>query len=82
MTGIPLRRRPLSVRAEVNYVNAEDAKKLVAADGYAILDVRDKVQFERAHIKDSYHIPLFTLNNDNDIGKYCLQRCFYIYSDC
>ncbi|XP_027069334.1 rhodanese-like domain-containing protein 9, chloroplastic [Coffea eugenioides] len=68
VTGIPLRRRPLSVRAEVNYVNAEDAKKLVAADGYALVDVRDKVQFERAHIKDSYHIPLFTLNNDNDIG--------------
>lgn len=71
MTGKPLRRSSLTVRAEVDYVNAEEAKKLIAAEGYAVLDVRDRTQFERAHIKDCYHVPLFIENNDNDLGKFC-----------
>ncbi|GKV25793.1 hypothetical protein SLEP1_g35185 [Rubroshorea leprosula] len=56
------------IRAEVNFVNAEEAKKLIAVDGYAIVDVRDKSQFERAHIKSCYHVPLFIENQDNDFG--------------
>lgn len=56
------------IRSEVNFVNADEAKKLVAEEGYAVLDVRDKTQFERAHIKSCSHVPLFIENNDNDFG--------------
>lgn len=64
------RRRCLNLRitAEINYVNADDAKKLVVDEGYVIVDVRDKTQFERAHIKSCYHAPLFIENQDNDPG--------------
>ncbi|KAK9290675.1 hypothetical protein L1049_008848 [Liquidambar formosana] len=68
MRGKTLRRRNWEIRAEVSYVNAEEAKKLIAVDGYAILDVRDKSQYERAHIKSCYHMPLFIENQDNDLG--------------
>lgn len=57
------------MKAEINYVNAEEAKKLIAVEGYAVLDVRDNTQFKRAHIKDCFHVPLFIENNDNDLGK-------------
>jgi rhodanese-related sulfurtransferase len=53
----------------VNYVNAEEAKKLIAVEEYAILDVRDKNQYDRAHIKSCYHVPIFIENQDNDFGK-------------
>ncbi|KAK9154603.1 hypothetical protein Sjap_002083 [Stephania japonica] len=73
--GRKLRCRPLrrigarvGIRAEVNYVNADEAKKLVNAEGYVVLDIRDKSQYERAHIKSCYHVPLFIENNDNDPG--------------
>ena len=56
------------IRAEVNFVNADEAKRLVTEEGYAILDVRDRTQFERAHIKSCTHVPLFVENNDNDLG--------------
>ncbi|XP_021724012.1 rhodanese-like domain-containing protein 9, chloroplastic [Chenopodium quinoa] len=62
------RRRQFGIRAEINYVNADEAKELVKADGYAVVDVRDKSQFERAHIKSCYHVPLFIENQDNDPG--------------
>ncbi|PHU22527.1 Rhodanese-like domain-containing protein 9, chloroplastic [Capsicum chinense] len=65
--GKPLRRAFL-IKAQVEFVNAEEAKKLVALEGYAVLDVRDKTQFERAHIKNCYHVPLFVENTDNDLG--------------
>lgn len=61
-------RRSLTIKAEVSYVNAEQAKELIADDGYTVLDVRDKTQFERAHIKSCYHVPLFIENKDNDLG--------------
>uniref|UniRef100_A0A7N0RHE9 Rhodanese domain-containing protein n=1 Tax=Kalanchoe fedtschenkoi TaxID=63787 RepID=A0A7N0RHE9_KALFE len=60
--------RSLNVVAEVNFVNAEEGKELVDQEGYVVIDVRDKLQYERAHIKSSYHIPLFIENQDNDIG--------------
>nr|XP_016470056.1 PREDICTED: rhodanese-like domain-containing protein 9, chloroplastic [Nicotiana tabacum] len=66
--GKPLRRRAFEIKAEVEFVNADEAKKLVAVEGYAVLDVRDKTQFERAHIKNCYHVPLFVENTDNDLG--------------
>ncbi|KDP24598.1 hypothetical protein JCGZ_25514 [Jatropha curcas] len=56
------------IRAEVNYVSSEEAKKLVADEGYVVLDVRDITQYGRAHIKSSHHVPLFILNQDNDLG--------------
>ncbi|KAF5750689.1 hypothetical protein HS088_TW03G01028 [Tripterygium wilfordii] len=62
------RPRKLGIRAEVDYVNVEEAKKLIASEGYAILDVRDKSQYDRAHIKSCYHVPLFIENQDNDLG--------------
>ncbi|OIV95435.1 hypothetical protein TanjilG_06897 [Lupinus angustifolius] len=64
---LPQRRR-CRIKAEVDYVNAEQAKDLVAVEGYKVLDVRDRTQFERAHIKSSYHVPLFIENKDNDPG--------------
>lgn len=57
------------IKAEVNFVNGEEAKNLIAVEGYAILDVRDVTQYDRAHIKACHHIPLFIENKDNDIGK-------------
>ncbi|KAL5545500.1 hypothetical protein UlMin_005187 [Ulmus minor] len=64
----PIRRKVLSIRAEVSFVNAEEAKKLISVEGYTVLDVRDKSQFERAHIKSCFHVPLFIENKDNDPG--------------
>ncbi|XP_057438742.1 rhodanese-like domain-containing protein 9, chloroplastic [Lotus japonicus] len=61
-------RRSLTLKAEVKFVNAEQAKELIAVDGYSVLDVRDITQFERAHIKSCYHVPLFVENKDNDPG--------------
>lgn len=61
--------RSLRVIAEVSFVNVDEAKELVEKDGYVVIDVRDKLQYERAHIKSSYHVPLFVENQDNDIGK-------------
>lgn len=55
------------LKAEVDFVDAEKATELIA-QGYAVLDVRDRIQFERAHIKNCYHVPLFIENKDNDIG--------------
>lgn len=69
MVGKSLGRRNLQIKAEVNFVNAEEGKKLIAVEGYAILDVRDKSQYGRAHIKSCYHVPLFIENQDNDLGK-------------
>ncbi|XP_059646369.1 rhodanese-like domain-containing protein 9, chloroplastic [Cornus florida] len=66
--GKSFRRRRLEIKAEVDYVKAEEAKKLIAVEGYAILDVRDKTQYDRAHIKQCYHVPLFIENQDNDFG--------------
>jgi hypothetical protein len=67
--GKPKRWRNFGIRAEVNFVNPDEAKKLVTDEGYAVLDVRDKTQYERAHIKSCYHVPLFIQNQDNDFGK-------------
>ena len=64
----PIRRRALAIRAEVSFVNPEEAKELIAVEGYTVLDVRDRTQFERAHIKSCVHVPLFIENKDNDIG--------------
>ncbi|XP_031286992.1 rhodanese-like domain-containing protein 9, chloroplastic, partial [Pistacia vera] len=68
VSGKQIHRRNLKLRAEVNYVNDEEAKKLVAVEGYTVVDVRDKSQFDRAHIKSCYHMPLFIENKDSDIG--------------
>nr|AKM76370.1 rhodanese/cell cycle control phosphatase superfamily protein [Erodium chrysanthum] len=65
--GKPLWRSYI-IRAEVKYVNAEEAKQLVSTEGYSIVDVRDTSQFARAHIKSCYHVPLFIENKDNDVG--------------
>lgn len=54
----------------MSFVDSDEAKKLIAVDGYAVVDVRDKTQFERAHIKNCYHVPLFIQNNDNDLGMF------------
>ncbi|CAI9301307.1 unnamed protein product [Lactuca saligna] len=66
-TTRPLR-RSLRINAEIDYINPEEAKRLVAEEGYSIVDVRDRIQFERAHIKSCNHVPLFIENKDNDPG--------------
>lgn len=53
----------------MNFVSADEAKELIA-EGYTVIDVRDKSQYDRAHIKSCYHVPLFIENQDNDIGKF------------
>ncbi|KZV36388.1 rhodanese-like domain-containing protein 9, chloroplastic [Dorcoceras hygrometricum] len=68
LKGNRLHRRNSVIKAEVNFVDSEEAKKLIAVEGYAVLDVRDSIQFKRAHIKDCYHVPLFIENKDNDLG--------------
>lgn len=68
LTGRRRQRKSFIVKAEVNYVNSQEAKKLIADEGYSVVDVRDRTQFERAHIKGCYHIPLFIENKDNDLG--------------
>lgn len=70
-------KRNFRIKAEVKFVTAEEAKELVAVDGYNVLDVRDKTQFERAHIKTCYHVPLFVENKDNDPGIQFLTLRFY-----
>nr|CAB3453003.1 unnamed protein product [Digitaria exilis] len=58
----PRRRRRTScaaaaaVRAEVSFVDADEAKRLVAEEGYTVLDIRDRTQRERAYIKSSTHL--------------------------
>lgn len=69
VSGKSICRRNLKIRADVNYVNAEEAKNLIAVERYAVLDVRDNSQYNRAHIKSSYHVPLFIENQDNDLGN-------------
>ncbi|KAG6543180.1 hypothetical protein Mapa_015429 [Marchantia paleacea] len=54
--------------AEVKFVGVEEAKQMVEKDGYTILDIRDKSQYERSHIANCVHIPYFIENTDNDIG--------------
>ncbi|KAL3632432.1 Rhodanese-like domain-containing protein 9, chloroplastic [Castilleja foliolosa] len=66
-------KRNLVIKAEVDFVNFEEAKKLIAVDGYAVVDIRDRTQFERAHIRDCYHVPLFIENKDNDLGTILLR---------
>ncbi|XXG52837.1 hypothetical protein AAC387_Pa03g1044 [Persea americana] len=61
-------RRSTQIRAEVNFINGKEAKELVEEEGYVVLDVRDKTQYDRAHIKSCYHVPLFIENKDNDLG--------------
>ncbi|XP_076905225.1 rhodanese-like domain-containing protein 9, chloroplastic [Bidens hawaiensis] len=61
-------RKSLRINAEISYVNAEEARRLVGEEGYSIVDVRDRIQYERAHIKSCSHVPLFIENKDNDIG--------------
>lgn len=73
-SNLSLRRRSagggaIGVRAEVSFVDGDEAKRLVAEEGYTVLDIRDRTQRERAHIKNSAHVPLFVENDDGDIGN-------------
>ncbi|KAI3507621.1 hypothetical protein L1887_22610 [Cichorium endivia] len=61
-------RRSLKISAEIDYINAEEAKRLIAEEGYSIVDVRDRIQYERAHIRSCNHVPLFIENQDMDPG--------------
>lgn len=45
-----------------------EAKKLVAEEGYTVLDIRDRIQYEKAHIVPSTHIPVYIENTDNDLN--------------
>ncbi|XP_058073497.1 rhodanese-like domain-containing protein 9, chloroplastic isoform X2 [Magnolia sinica] len=63
-----IRQRRTNIRAEVSFVDGEEAKRLIVEEGYTVLDVRDRTQYDRAHIKSCYHTPLFIENKDNDIG--------------
>ncbi|RZR95489.1 hypothetical protein BHM03_00024352, partial [Ensete ventricosum] len=64
------RKRSAVIRAEVRFVNGDEAKKLVTEEGFTILDVRDRIQYERARITSCCHVPLFVENQDNDFGMH------------
>ncbi|KAL5206244.1 hypothetical protein ABZP36_034453 [Zizania latifolia] len=71
--SLRLRRRrrsagAIAVRAEVSFVDSDEARRLVAEEGYTVLDIRDRTQHDRAHIKSSTHVALFVENDDGDIG--------------
>ncbi|PKA62900.1 Rhodanese-like domain-containing protein 9, chloroplastic [Apostasia shenzhenica] len=68
VNGKSYRKRVPLIKAEVKFVNGEEAKRLVNEEGYTILDVRDQTQYDRAHIKLFHHVPFFVKNNDNDLG--------------
>ncbi|KAH7423549.1 hypothetical protein KP509_12G060800 [Ceratopteris richardii] len=58
----------LNIRSEVKYVDGLEAKRLVSEEGYTVLDIRDRTQYEKAHIVPSTHIPVYIENTDNDIN--------------
>ena len=78
----PYAKKGFLVRADVNYVNAEEAKRLVGEENFSVLDVRDKSQYERSHIQSSYHIPLFVENKDNDPGSIETSQPILLISFC
>lgn len=55
--------------AGVQYVDAEEAKQMVSENGYQIIDIRDASQYDRAHITNSTHVPLFISNEALDPGN-------------
>ncbi|CAN6440988.1 unnamed protein product [Victoria cruziana] len=69
-TRKPSTRRSIMTRAEVKFVDSKEAEELVRIGGYVIVDVRDRTQYERAHIKSCEHVPLFVENTDNDFGTF------------
>ncbi|XBH91550.1 hypothetical protein VPH35_082913 [Triticum aestivum] len=78
--GLSLRRwsaAAVAVRAEVSFVDGDEAKRLVAEEGYTVLDVRDRRQYERAHVRASAHVPLYIENEDNDIGTRTCRACLH-----
>ena len=50
-------------------MNIDEAKKAVDSEGFKVVDVRDGTQFERSHIANAVHVPLFVVNEDTDIGE-------------
>lgn len=56
-------------RAGVQYVDAEEAKQMASEGGYQIIDIRDASQYDRAHITNSTHVPLFIANEAMDPGN-------------
>ncbi|GKC43413.1 rhodanese-like domain-containing protein 9, chloroplastic [Tanacetum coccineum] len=67
-------RTNVRIRAEIDFINAEEAKRLIAEEGYSVVDVRDITQYERAHIKSCKHVPLFIENKDMDPGTIVLRQ--------
>ncbi|GBG72996.1 hypothetical protein CBR_g12715 [Chara braunii] len=57
---------PAAAAADVAFVTPEEARALVIEEGYTVIDVRDNTQFERSHLRDSVHVPLFVENRDMD----------------
>jgi len=55
-------------RAGVQYLDANEAKKVVTEEGYNIIDIRDASQYDRSHITKSVHVPLFIANEGTDPG--------------
>ncbi|GAQ79392.1 hypothetical protein KFL_000290420 [Klebsormidium nitens] len=51
--------------AELRSINASEVPALIA-EGYKVIDVRDEKQYEKAHIKNSEHVPLFVENTAMD----------------
>jgi len=56
----------LGVRAKIDYVPAAKVEKLVLEDGYTLVDIRDSIQYDRSHFKNSEYIPLYVPDNGTD----------------
>lgn len=52
----------------MQYLDQEEAKKMVSEEGYTVVDIRDGSQYDRSHIAKSVHVPLFIANEDMDPG--------------
>eukprot|EP00240_Pyramimonas_obovata_P012511 CAMPEP_0118929760 /NCGR_PEP_ID=MMETSP1169-20130426/6665_1 /TAXON_ID=36882 /ORGANISM="Pyramimonas obovata, Strain CCMP722" /LENGTH=238 /DNA_ID=CAMNT_0006872009 /DNA_START=72 /DNA_END=788 /DNA_ORIENTATION=- len=55
----------LAVWNKIDYVAPSKVAKLVE-EGYAVLDVRTNIQFDRSHLKNTTHIPLFKEDDATD----------------
>ena len=69
---------PVSVMAEVNRIDAADARKLVEKGEAVVVDVRSRAAWDQGHVPGALHIPvdevtahLAQLPKDKLIITYC-----------
>lgn len=56
---------PGAAVAELRSISAAEVPQLIE-EGYKVIDVRDERQYQKSHIKNSEHVPLFIENTAMD----------------